>query len=115
MSKISTPAVLLRMTPHSSSRVRTLLPVPDWPKTPVLRWTSRSRSMQTGVSIVSGAPSAKRVSLSSPKTASISIWVAARNSLKCIGILRTGSGRFSSAVSSATSRSTSEGLTWTVA
>ena len=57
MSKIRLTATRCWITPASSSRLRNVLPVPDLPKTPLDRSTSRSRfSVILTFSMSSGAP-----------------------------------------------------------
>src|SRR5262249_26065040 len=91
ISKIKFDATPDLIVPHSSRRVRKLLPVPLLPKMPFDRSTSRSKSIQTGTSISSGRPTSKWVASSLPKTRWKSLSSASCTGAKWCGIVFTGS------------------------
>ena len=85
----------------SSRRVRKVLPVPLLPKTPLLRLTSSSTSMQSFDSMSMGLPIQNLRSLGAPKTVSMSASVAADTVEKWAGTVLAGEGPSSPSTASA--------------
>ena len=84
-----------------SRRVRKVLPVPLLPKTPLLRLTSSSTSMQSLDSMSMGLPIQNLLSPGAPKTVSMSASVAAETAAKWAGTVFAGAGPSSPSTASA--------------
>ena len=92
MSKTRLVACPLCSTPASSRRVRKVLPVPLFPKIPLLRFTSSPMSTHSLVSMSRGEPIQKRLLLSVPKTSSTSAADAGTTAEKWEGTVFAGCG-----------------------